>query len=182
MSTISTLRMLTRYSAWANQKLFAAVAALPAGVPEAPPKEKGRGFGSMVYNLNHSYAVDLIWRAHMEGTRHGFTSRNTETMPALAELTVAQARLDAWFIGYADNLSEAAADEMIHFNFVDGGPGSMTRSDMLLHVVNHKTYHRGFVAEMIYQVPAKSPSIDLPVYLRDGAAAAPPAPPAQLAA
>ena len=144
----------------------------------------------MVYNLNRSYVVNRIWRAHMEGTRHVFTSRNTETMPALAELTVSQAKLDGWFIGYADNLTEAAADEMIHFNFVDGGPDSMRRGDMLQHMVNHKTYHRGFVAEMIYQVPAKSPSIDLPVYLRDGAAVpgqpAPPsvqpAPPAQLAA
>ena len=177
MSTLSTLRMLTRYTAWADARLFAALAALPEGTPAAQaPKGKGGGFGSMIYTLNHSYVVDLIWRAHMEGTKHGFTSRNTETMPTLAELTAAQARMDAWFIGYADNLSEAVADEMIHFNFVDGGPGNMTRGDMLLHVINHKTYHRGFVSEMIFQLPVKAPMIDLPVYLRDGAAAAPPLP------
>ena len=35
-------------------------------------------------------------------------------------------------------------------------------NNALQHMVNHKTYHRGFVAEMIYQVPAKAPSIERP--------------------
>ena len=43
----------------------------------------------------------------------------------------------------------------------------MTRGDMLLHVVNHKTYHRGYVADMLCQVPARPPTMDLPVFLRD---------------
>jgi uncharacterized damage-inducible protein DinB len=165
--------MLTRYTQWADAKMFAALQALPPGTPAATAPQgkggKGGGFGSMIYTLNHSYVVDLIWRAHMEGTKHGFTSRNTETMPTLEALSDAQAAMDAWFIEYADGLDEAAIDEMIHFNFVDGGPGNMTRGDMLLHVINHKTYHRGFVSEMMFQLPVKAPMIDLPVYLRDAA-------------
>ena len=43
----------------------------------------------------------------------------------------------------------------------------MTRAEILLHIVNHTTYHRGFVAEMIYRVPAPAPTTDLPVFLRD---------------
>ncbi len=43
----------------------------------------------------------------------------------------------------------------------------MTREEILLHVVNHTTYHRGFVAEMFYKVPARPPTTDLPVFLRD---------------
>jgi uncharacterized damage-inducible protein DinB len=38
---------------------------------------------------------------------------------------------------------------------------------MLLHVVNHTSYHRGFVADLFYQVPARPPITDLTVYLRD---------------
>jgi uncharacterized damage-inducible protein DinB len=57
----------------------------------------------------------------------------------------------------------------VHFTFVDGGEGAMTRGDMLLHTVNHKTFHRGYVADMMYQVPARPPSMDLPVFLRDAA-------------
>jgi len=43
----------------------------------------------------------------------------------------------------------------------------MSRSDMILHVVNHGTYHRGLVSDMMYQVPAVPPANDLTVYLRD---------------
>lgn len=32
---------------------------------------------------------------------------------------------------------------------------------------NHKTYHRGYVADMFYQVPQKPPTMDLPVVFRD---------------
>jgi hypothetical protein len=68
---------------------------------------------------------------------------------------------------YADGLSEAAHDQVVHFRFVDGGAGAMTRGDMLLHVVNHKTYHRGYVADMFCQASSRPPAMDLPVFLRD---------------
>src|ERR1700724_143348 len=41
----------------------------------------------------------------------------------------------------------------------------MTRGAILLHVVNHATYHRGWIAEMFFQVPATTPTTDLPVFL-----------------
>jgi uncharacterized damage-inducible protein DinB len=43
----------------------------------------------------------------------------------------------------------------------------MTRAEMIMHVVNHATYHRGIVSEMLYQVPVAAPATDLPVFLRD---------------
>ena len=43
----------------------------------------------------------------------------------------------------------------------------MTRGDILLHIVNHKTYHRGVVADMLYQASSRPPVMDLPVFLRD---------------
>lgn len=156
--------MLSRYTAWADDRLFEALSALPAGEAAKP---RSTGFGNMIHTLNHSCVVDLIWQAHLEGRPHGFTARNTETSPPLAELRDAQRKLDEWYIDYADRLSELAHDEVIHFCFVDGGAGAMTRGDILLHVVNHKTYHRGQVADMLYQVPVRPPAMDLPVFLRD---------------
>jgi uncharacterized damage-inducible protein DinB len=43
----------------------------------------------------------------------------------------------------------------------------MTRGEILLHIVNHTSYHRGFVGDMMYQIPVRAPTTDLPVFLRD---------------
>jgi uncharacterized damage-inducible protein DinB len=40
---------------------------------------------------------------------------------------------------------------------------------MVLHVVNHGTYHRGLVADMMYQAGVTPEATDLPVFLRDAA-------------
>jgi len=156
--------MLTRYTAWANARLFTVLGSLPNG--EATTK-RATGFGNMVNTLNHAYVVDLIWKGHLEERPHGFTSRNTETEPTLHVLCTAQAQVDQWYINYSDGLSDEAHEEVVHFEFVDGGSGTMTRGNILLHVVNHKTYHRGYVADLLYQVGARPPVMDLPVFLRD---------------
>ena len=158
--------MLTRYTAWANDRLFTALEQLPPGEVTAP---RATSFGNMLRTLNHALVVDLIWLAHLQGRPHGFSSRNTDTTPTFAQLREQQHGLDDWYIRYADGLTSEMQSEVVHFRFVDGGEGVMTRGDMLLHVINHKTFHRGYVADMMYQVPARPPSMDLPVYLRDAA-------------
>ncbi len=79
----------------------------------------------------------------------------------------AQRAIDDWYIAYSDAASDAALEEIIRFTFVGGGEGAMTHSEMLLHVVNHTTYHRGVVADCFYQIPSRPPTTDLPVFLRD---------------
>lgn len=74
---------------------------------------------------------------------------------------------DQWYISFVDLQSEQALSQIVDFKFVDGGPGSLSRGDMLLHIVNHKTYHRGYVADMLYESGLKPPTMDLPVFLRD---------------
>jgi len=156
--------MLTRYTAWANERLYDALAKLPGSEVLAE-----RGAGSMLKTLNHAFVVDQVWKGHLEGRPHGYKALNTPALPALSELRAAQAASDAWYQACADALTEAAHDEVIRFAFVDGGPGEMSRGDMLLHVVNHKTYHRGYVAQMFYQAGLKPPTMDITVFRRDAA-------------
>ena len=164
MTALRDIRMLTRYTAWANERLFEALCALPAG--EAL-KQRATLFGNMGHTMNHSYVIDLIWQAHLQGRPHGFSKRNTDACPPLPELRQAQRQMDQWYIEYAQGLPEPALDEFVDFVFIGGEPGAMTRGDILHHVVSHKSYHRGWVADMFFQVPAHPPAMDLPVFLRD---------------
>jgi uncharacterized damage-inducible protein DinB len=164
MSALKTARMLTRYNTWANQVFYDSVFALPPGEAEKP---RATLFKNIVHTLNHNYVIDSIFRAHVEGREHGYTARNTTDHPPLAELWTVQQEFDAWFIRWSDSLTTESLDETLNFTFVGGGAGAMTRSEIILHLIIHTSYHRGFAADMFFQVPARAPTTDLPVYLRD---------------
>lgn len=164
MISRETAAMLARYNAWGNKLMFDAVAALPEG--EAT-KERKSLFRNMVHTLNHNYVIDRIWQAHLEGREHGYTARNTQDHPPLAELWQAQQEVDKWYIIWSDAQSDAALDEKLTITLIGGNRTVMTRGEILMHVVSHTSYHRGFVADLFFQVPARPPTMDLPVYLRE---------------
>jgi uncharacterized damage-inducible protein DinB len=164
MTDLRTARMLTRYSAWANNLIFDAVAKLPEGEATKPRTSL---FKDIVHTLNHIYVIDRVFQAHLQGRTHGFTARNTATYAPVEELWRAQQMIDAWYIAWSDGMTDAALNEKVHFAFIGGGEGVMTRGQVLLHIVNHTSYHRGFVADLFYQIPVRPPTTDLPVFLRD---------------
>ncbi|MFZ6046984.1 DinB family protein [Pseudomonas sp. CR3202] len=163
-SATDTLKMLVRYKAWANELTFKSVMDLPDGEALRPRPTR---FGNMVHTLNHVYVVDDIFRHHLQGKKHHYTSRNTEHPSPLGDLWNAVRAMDHWYIELVDSWSVEDLSKVVHFEFVGGGKGVMTQEEIVLHLVNHATYHRGFVGDMMYQVPFTPPSNDLPVFIRD---------------
>jgi uncharacterized damage-inducible protein DinB len=165
------LSMLMRYKRWADALTFKTALALP----EAEAfRERPTRWNNIVHTLNHVYVVDDIFKAHLEGRKHDYTHRNTDQTPAAADLWTTVQRMDDWYVALADSLTERDLDEVVTFEFVGGGEGSMTKEDVLLHIVNHATYHRGLISDMFYQIPVMPLTNDLTVFLRDhyGAAVA----------
>jgi uncharacterized damage-inducible protein DinB len=158
------LRVLTRYKAWADGLFLAAVSAVPVSELTAP---RPIVFGSLIRTLNHAYAMDYVWQSHLLGKPHGLTTRNPEKHPDMHELAAAQRVMDNWYVNYADSISDQESGQVIEFEFIGGGHGAMSRSDILLHVVNHTTYHRGHAANILYELNISPPTTDLPVFLRE---------------
>jgi uncharacterized damage-inducible protein DinB len=165
MSAVRNIRMLVRYNKWANNMLLDAIAQLPS---DEVTKQRAAAFGGMSFALAHIVIVDQIWQAHLLGQDHGFKSRTTELPDSLSLLSEKLKETGDWYIQYADSMTELLLNEMVQFSFVDGGAGEMTRGDILMHICNHKAFHRGHIGDMFYQSGYRPPSIDLPVYLRDG--------------
>ena len=159
------LQTLVRYKRWANQKIFAELATLSSRDLESPQPIV---FGSLIGTLHHIFAMDETWQAHLLGQPHGYTTRHPKGSPSLETLSRKQGQIDNWYLSYADSLTDDMLPEVIAFEFIGGGEGSMTRAEILLHVVNHGTYHRGHVSTMMYQFGSPPPATDFPVYLRDG--------------
>lgn len=159
---MTDVQMLARYNRWANQRLFDAVAALPAG--EAA-KQRPSLFKTIIGTLNHNLVVALIWQAHIERREHGFRARNMVLHPELAALREAQLAIDDWYIDWAEAQAPGTVEALLDFRFISGKAGRMTGGEMLLHVVTHNSYHRGWVVERFAEVPMKTPDLDLPIYL-----------------
>ncbi|WP_077047938.1 DinB family protein [Pseudomonas sp. KK4] len=164
MINVRTARMLADYRTWANQRLFDNLAQLPPGEID---KQRAGIFGNMIGTLNHIYVVDCIWQAHLEGRGHGFKTSHDLVHAALPELRRAQQDVDHWYVDWTARQTDASLDKPVRFTFVSGESGTMSAGAMLMHVVNHASYHRGWVIQMYFEIPAMPPMTDLPIYLRE---------------
>jgi uncharacterized damage-inducible protein DinB len=147
---MKTIRSLFAQKSWANNELFNALATVDA-------VEHAATVHTAVRMLNHIYVVDCIFQAHLLGQSHTYAATNTEATPDLGELQFAVAETDAWYEGYARNTTDTLLNEAIAFRFTDGDAGSMTREEMLLHVITHGAYHRGNVGQMLKFVSVVPP-------------------------
>jgi len=155
-------KSLAHYKTWADNLTLTAVANLPPG--EAA-RERQTLFKSIIGTLNHSYVVDLIWQAHLEGREHGFSARNLVLYPDLAALTEAQRKANEWLSAWAAAQTDESLRTAVAFRLMSGHEGTMTRGEILLHIVNHATYHRGWVSDLFFQIPAKPPTTDWNVFV-----------------
>ena len=149
----------------ANELTFSTVCALPPG--EAALARQTR-WESIAYTLSHVLVVDDIFKHHLKGARHSYRYRNMDARLEVGELWERQRTMDQWYSDFAAHVRPDALNEAVSFEFVGGGNGKMTRAEILLHIANHGTYHRGLISDMLCQVPADMPANDFPVFLRDG--------------
>jgi len=137
--SVATLKSLFEYKRWANRELFDMIERLPADEKRLP----------MVRTLSHIYVADRIFRAHLAGELHSFTSPHVAEVPALADLRREVEDTDEWYLQYVTNLTPEALAQRIHFRFTDGDLGTLSREEILLHITMHGCYHRGNVGQML---------------------------------
>lgn len=145
--SLSVLKSLFDYKAWANAELFEVLATVSS---EAD-------LHTAIRTLNHIYVVDRIFQAHLLGESHGYEASNTKETPTLDGLRAAVAETDAWYQGYLAGLSESALAGMVNFAFTDGDSGRMSREEMLMHVITHGGYHRGNVGQILKNISIAPP-------------------------
>lgn len=159
---VDFVQTLVRYKAWADDVFLPVVASVPEAELAAP---RPIWFGSLIRTLHHVHAMDFVWKCHLLGKPHGLATRNPEHCPGMDELAANQREIDRWYVDYATALPGHALDERVSFEFIGGGYGCMSRGDILLHVVNHATYHRGHAADMLYHLDIFPPATDFTVFL-----------------
>jgi len=156
-----TLQRLFRYKAWANNELLIALAGLDRESPITGPAIKA---------LSHSYVVDRVFAAHMRRRAHSYASANLSELPRLEDLAADIRESDQEYIDYVSGLDTEQLAERIDFRFTDGAPGRMSREEMLMHVINHGTGHRGQVSAVMLLNSVPSPKDGFTSYLHEAEA------------
>ena len=157
-------QLLTRYKAWADDLTYKTVVLQQ---DEELLKERKTTFKTIIHTLHHTYIVDDIFRAHVESRDHGYSARTVETPPQIDELRESVLSMNRWWVEFADASSDEDLAQSVLFAFLDGTNGVMTRQQIILHVVQHASYHRGYVDDMMYQIPVTPPATDLTVFFRE---------------
>ncbi|HAT29510.1 MAG TPA: damage-inducible protein DinB [Janthinobacterium sp.] len=152
------LRTLFAYQAWANGELLQKM----AGFDTERHQEE---YQTALRLINHSHVVSQIFAAHLVGKKHEFTADNTPQTPSLADLRAAVAESDRWYLQYLESVTSESLSESLPFVFTDGDRGTMSREEMLAHVVTHAVYHRGEVGQIMKQLSLALPWDTFAVYL-----------------
>lgn len=147
--SLSSLQSLFAFKTWAQAELYAVLTALGP--------QHGETVHQCVRTLNHIYVVDRLFRARLSGEPLPYEATNTRETPAVDTLCAAASDTDTWYEAYVASLRSAQLAEPLSFTFTDGDRGTMTREEILLHVITHGGYHRGNVGQMLKAIGMAPP-------------------------
>ncbi len=153
---------LIKYKCWADRLLYESLSQLPEVELQ---QDRPMLFRSILALLNHLYVMDVVWSHNLNGSAHNMTTRSPQYTPPFSSLRENQHTINEWYQEYVVSLSLAEYEKSVEFAFIGGGSGTMRRSEMLHHVVNHGAYHRGHIEGVMYQMGVEPPTTDLPVFL-----------------
>jgi len=161
--TFADLQTLIDYHYWARDRLLEAIEPLTA---EQWSKDLGSSFKSVHATVAHLYGAEWAWYLRWQGesptalfppekvadqasVRRAWTENETKVRAFLAEL------------------GEAGITRVFQYRMLNGTEGASPFWQMLQHVVNHASYHRGQVTTMLRQLGAQPPkSMDMIAYYR----------------
>lgn len=135
------LLALWEYDSWANERIFAAAAALS---PEALHQPLASGHATLLGTLWHIVGAAETWRVRAE-TGQDPVEASDDGMPDLAVLA-ARARAEAVAMrAFLEALPDALLAEPMRYT-TEGVVRERPRWLVLVHLVNHGTHHRGEIA------------------------------------
>jgi uncharacterized damage-inducible protein DinB len=150
-------RKLARNNRLANFRLHQACLRLSQEEFVAP---RVSFFPTLCATLNHIYTVDRFYIDAVKGGKLGLAAFDEEEpFATMAELRAAQAELDEELIAFVDMLDEEGLAATV--NIHRGTRIQQDRcDDVLTHLFQHQTHHRGQVHAMLSGTMIEPPQLD----------------------
>ena len=136
----SHFAMMADYNAWANGRLYRMACQLS---DEQYRRDVGAYFKSLHGTLNHIMAADRIWMHRLTGTGEYPKNLSAIIFDDLPSLTAARQLEDRRIVSLVESWSDAQLEELWAYRTLNGTPQKQRRREILAHLFNHQTHHRG---------------------------------------
>ena len=156
-----------RYSGWASRKVLEAALALS---PEDRAKPMNVSHESIARTLTHIYFGDAIWYSRIADP--GYAVPAHDALPSFDFVVDEWPRLQARWEAWADAATDAEIARQVLFKSLFAGDAGLPAWQIVMHVVNHGTLHRGQIVGMLRQFNVKPPATDIVFYYYEQAATA----------
>jgi uncharacterized damage-inducible protein DinB len=170
MTDLAThLRGMATYNAWANRRLYAAAETLPDAAYRQPV---GIFFDSLHGTLNHLLVTDRIWMRRLTQEGEAPDRLDAILFEQLSDLRPAREAEDKRIEAYLARLSAGELAANFDYRTTSGVSQSQPRWQVLAHLFNHQTHHRGQAHAALTRLGvAQPPSLDLVLMQRELATA-----------
>ena len=163
--TSQEVTQLMAFNRWANQCFFEALSQLPA---EQYGRDMHSSHGGIHGTLAHIIGAEKGWLSRWQAKPETGTAAVSQ-MHSLAELRACWENLCDEMSQFLTTLDDRKLQETLS---TTARTGSYTSSywQMIQHVVDHSSYHRGQIVTMLRQLGVTPPSTGLIRFYRDGPA------------
>lgn len=154
-----------KYHVWANKVLLERIKELPNNVLY---EEVSSSYPNIAQTFSHIYVVDVMWLQVLKGM---------DMQEALEASMVIVEKANSYsldeFVKYFEELalqyeewmtSQRDLEQKINLNNPWSGARETAYSEILFHVANHGTYHRGNITTMLRQLGYASTMNDFCLY------------------
>ncbi len=146
-----------RFNRWAMARTFDAVAALD---PARLDQDLGSSYPTLAETLRHILQAEWVWLSRWKGTSPHELPDGWENLP-LPGIRREWEAMDAERAEFLDGLTEADMDVPIEYSDWAGNRRRHAFWQLLRHVVNHTSYHRGQVVTMLRQLGEEAVGTDM---------------------
>jgi uncharacterized damage-inducible protein DinB len=164
--TQDEVRTLNAYNSWANHRVLDTCAPLSAA---QFTQDLHSSFPSVRDTLTHLMFVEWVWLERWLGRSPGFP---TDQFADLAALRTRWQKIETDLNAFIQKLSTADLDRVVEYKNTKGTAFSNPMWQMLQHLFNHQTYHRGQITTMLRQLGATPVATDLIAFYREQASGA----------
>ena len=141
------------YHYWARDIILDAVTVLSH---ERFTTKVESSFTSLRDTVAHIYAADWIWYTRWVGESPASLIA-PDQFPDATSIRTAWRELEGKVRPFVDNLGEDGVHRTFDYKLLSGAPDTAPFWQMLVHVVNHASYHRGQVTTLLRQLGATPP-------------------------